>query len=53
MGIRVTHKITGIEDLNAKLGRIEKAFRDKVLREALEDAAEPVLKQAQEGCSRR
>ena len=46
MAIRVTHKITGIEDLNAKLGRIKKAFRDKVLREALEDAADPVLKQA-------
>ena len=45
MAIRVTHQITGIEDLNKKLGRIEKAFRDKVLGEALEDAAEPVLKQ--------
>ena len=48
MAIRVTHKITGIEDLNAKLGRIEKAFRGKVLGEGLVDAAEVVLERAQE-----
>lgn len=47
MAIGVSAKITGLDKLNSNIARLSKAMRDEALKDALEAAAEPVLKAAE------
>ena len=39
----ITHRIDGLDDLQANINRIAKEFRDDAVRDGLNAAAKPVL----------
>ena len=42
----ITHRIDGLDDLQANINRIAKEFRDDAVRDGLKEAAKPVLAKA-------